>query len=221
MSSLVVSGDTSGSVTIAAPAVAGSGTLTLPVATDTLVGKATTDTLTNKSIAATQLTGTIAVARLPAGSVLQVQSVYLTSATQLTSSGAFHELSTSLRIAFTPVSASSTLYLECYGSYVSPQSNNLYYGAFYDVTNAAYVNLPPASGSRTRSHWFKRTTSFDPNDADDMNFNILVANTSTTARTYTIYHGSEGAVAQFLVSTLSSSAGATYPITFKITEVAA
>ena len=72
MSSIVVAGDTSGTITIAAPAVAGSGTLTLPVATDTLVGKATTDTLTNKSIAATQLTGTIAAAALPAGSVLQV-----------------------------------------------------------------------------------------------------------------------------------------------------
>ena len=62
MSSIVVAGDTSGTITIAAPAVAGSGTLTLPVATDTLVGKATTDTLTNKSIAATQLTGVVAVA---------------------------------------------------------------------------------------------------------------------------------------------------------------
>ena len=34
-------------------------TLTLPPATDTLVGRATTDTLTNKSIATTELTGTL------------------------------------------------------------------------------------------------------------------------------------------------------------------
>ena len=87
MSSIVVAGDTSGTITIAAPAVAGSGTLTLPVATDTLVGKATTDTLTNKSIAATQLTGTIAAAALPAGSVLQVvQGTYATTVTTAASS---------------------------------------------------------------------------------------------------------------------------------------
>ena len=50
MSSIVVSGDTSGAITIAAPAVSGTNTLTLPAATDTLVGKATTDTLTNKTL---------------------------------------------------------------------------------------------------------------------------------------------------------------------------
>lgn len=64
-------GATSGTTTVNATAVA-SGALTLPAATDTLVGKATTDTLTNKSISgstntitnvslATGVTGTLVV----------------------------------------------------------------------------------------------------------------------------------------------------------------
>ena len=55
MASVVISGDTSGAVTITAPAVAGTPTLTLPTTTDTLVGKATTDTLTNKTLVAPAL----------------------------------------------------------------------------------------------------------------------------------------------------------------------
>ena len=50
MASIVVSGDTSGAITLSAPAVSGTNTVTLPAATDTLVGKATTDTLTNKTL---------------------------------------------------------------------------------------------------------------------------------------------------------------------------
>lgn len=46
---LSFAGATSGNTTIAAASIA-SGTLTLPAATDTLVGKATTDTLTNKTL---------------------------------------------------------------------------------------------------------------------------------------------------------------------------
>jgi len=53
MSSLVLTGDTSGQVTIAAPAVAGSNTLTLPASTgnvlaSTAVSASVSSTVTNK-----------------------------------------------------------------------------------------------------------------------------------------------------------------------------
>ena len=59
MASVIIAGDTSGSITLSAPAAAGSGVLTLPVATDTLVGKATTDTLTNKTLTSAVMNGTV------------------------------------------------------------------------------------------------------------------------------------------------------------------
>jgi hypothetical protein len=196
MSPLRLTGSTSGYSQLDAPAIAGDQTFTLPSTGGTL------DRLNR------------------AGNVLQVQNVYHTSTTQLTSSGALHELTSSLRIAFTPISAASMLYLECFGSFVSPNSSNLQYAVFYDVTNSTYVNLPPASGSRQRAHWFNRTAPFDTNDASFMYFAVPVSSGSTTARTYTVYHSTEGSVIQFLSSTLSSSAGSTYPLVFKITEVA-
>ena len=57
-------GSTSGYTTLKASAVAGANILTLPAATDTLVGKATTDTLTNKSIDLTNNTFTATSAQM-------------------------------------------------------------------------------------------------------------------------------------------------------------
>jgi hypothetical protein len=50
VANLGFSGSTSGTTTVQATAVAGTTTLTLPAATDTLVGKATNDILTNKTL---------------------------------------------------------------------------------------------------------------------------------------------------------------------------
>lgn len=60
MSSVSISGDVSGAISIAAPSAAGSGTLTLPViAADTLAGIAATQTLTNKTLTSPALSGTV------------------------------------------------------------------------------------------------------------------------------------------------------------------
>jgi hypothetical protein len=73
-----------------------------------VVGTTDTQTLTNKSIVATQLTGTIAVARLPAGTVLQV--VNATSSTEYsTSSSTF--VATGFTTSITPSSSTSKILL--------------------------------------------------------------------------------------------------------------
>ena len=50
MASIVVAGDTSGTVTLAAPAVSGTTTLTLPTTTGNVVADTATQTLTNKTL---------------------------------------------------------------------------------------------------------------------------------------------------------------------------
>jgi hypothetical protein len=164
--------------------------------------------------------GTVSAASsLIPGTVIQRPYVYHTSATQLTSAGALHELSTSLRVAITPKHASSILFLECSAWFCSPNTINIYWAHFYDVTNTEVPFLPTASGSRSRVHWSARVSDDDPNDFHNMNFIVAGTAGSTDARTYTIWHGTEGATAQFLASTLSSATGVTAPIFFSVTEI--
>ena len=156
----------------------------------------------------------------PSGTIIQVKHVYHTQTAQVTSTGTASELDTDLRIAFTPRMSNSILYFTFSAWFCSPNSTNLYYSWIYDVTNAEMPGQPPASGSRQRVHWSNRVSPDDANDFHSCNYEFALTNTSTTARTYTPYFGSEGAVAQFYSSTLSSAAGVVAPIFFKIMEVA-
>ena len=156
------------------------------------------------------------------GTTLQRQFKYLTDTGQLTKGGSVGELNSDLRIDFTPKAADSNLLMEFDTSYVSPNSSNLYYCLFYDVTNSAGVSLPAAAGSRVRCHWTQRTRPFDANDNNHLSMRIVTPANNTNARTYTIHFGTEGAQAQFFVSTLTGAgAGTVFPMTFIVTEIAA
>ena len=122
MASILVSGDTSGSITISAPAVSGTNTLTLPAVTDTLVGLAATQTLTNKSIVASQLTGTVAAARLPAGSVLQV--VYASTDTATTTTTSTYA-DTALTASITPSSSANKILVTAYCGSLAKTANDI------------------------------------------------------------------------------------------------
>ena len=178
MSSISVAGDTSGSISITAPLVAGSGVLTLPVATDTLVGKATTDTLTNKSIAATQLTGTIAAARLPTGSVLQVVSTNFTTTFSSAAINAWTDI-TGMSVTITPVSASNKIFVmfSCMGS--NPSSNT--YIQLVRGSTAICVGTTAGSRSSTSTGNFYNAAA---NHMSGQSNNYLDSPSTTSATTY-------------------------------------
>ena len=153
--------------------------------------------------------------------IIQVKHIYLTSTSSLTSAGAFHELTTDLRIAFTPKRADSTLMMEFFACFYASNTTHLQYAKFFDVTNNEAPSLPPAAGSRDRVHWVNRNGQFDANDADALNMRIFTAANNTTARTYTIYHRTEGTTIRFLRSDGDAAALTTQPAVFSIMEIAA
>lgn len=91
MSSVTISGDTSGSIILQAPSVAGSTTLTLPTTSGTV--------LTNAS--------SVTSSQLPAGSIIQVIQSTKTDATTVTSTSYVDV--TGLSLSITPSSTSSRI----------------------------------------------------------------------------------------------------------------
>ena len=172
MGDIILAGSISGSITVAPPAAAGSGTLTLPTGTDTLVGLAATQTLTNKSIVATQLTGTVAAARLPAGSVVQVVNLstgaLATGTTIIPHDDTIPQITEGnqyMSLAITPTSATNLLLIQVVCNTANSANDQMKTALFKDaVADALAVvnhyaagvnNLTPSAFS----HWMVAGTT--------------------------------------------------------------
>ena len=163
MSSVIIAGNTSGTITLDAPNVAGTTTLTLPTTSGTIVTSAS-------SLTASQL---------PAGSVLQVVSATKTD-TASSSSSTFADI-TGLSVSITPSSASNKILIIAsisvsWASLVSKSAVRL-------MRDSTAIAVGDTAGSRTRATGavYFETTSFTGLSCSS---NHLDAPSSTSALTY-------------------------------------
>jgi len=162
MSSVIIAGDTSGTVTLAAPAVSGTTTLTLPATTGTFITTGSTGQVINK-------------ASLPTGSVLQVVNANYTTYVSTSSTSI---AATGLTATITPSSASSkilifstilgisvttsnnALHLEIYknGSFLNYWDDITGYGVVNvnSSSSISYLDSPATTSATTYSIWCKR-----------------------------------------------------------------
>jgi hypothetical protein len=203
MANIILSGDTSGAITVAAPAVAGTNTLTLPAETGTVITSGTAGAAGNT------------------GTILQVVTNTPDTGVVNTTNTTWGNLDGDLYTAITPKASDSTLILEAVFTFGGNNNTGISYQKFYDVTNAADVNLGTA-GSRTGSHACVRNQDYDANDCVMVTMMTTVSAASTTARTYSIYNRCEnGTQASYFGNPSDSSALGYAKPAFKITEVAA
>jgi len=161
MASLVLNGNTSGSVTISSPAVSGTTTLTLPATSGTVL---TNGTNTN----------------FPAGSVLQVVSTTKTD-TFTTTSTTFTTI-TGLTASITPSSATSKILIIV--SVTGSQqvgTNDALIALFRDSTQIA---LGDAAGSRVRHSFLLNTSDAGWSTTGSVNF--LDSPSTTSAISYSV-----------------------------------
>jgi len=158
---------------------------------------------------------------LPAGYIVGGVSVCVTQATQVTSSGAISELDTDLRLTYTVKSTSNILIFEFYAWICSPDSDNIMWSNFYNVTDTAVPNYPPVSGDRKRTHFAQRVSKVDANDFNKVHYLVIDDAPPSGEKVYTIHFGTEGSAVEFYSSTLSTGTGVVAPATFTIKEVQA
>ena len=177
MATINLAGSTSGTTSLIPTAIAGTGTLTLPTGTDTLVGLAATQTLTNKTLGS----GTV----LPAGSVRQVVNyqtgAVATGTTVIPADDTIPQNTEGdqyLSLAITPVSATSTLVITC-TLVVSESAGASIIGALFQDTTA---NALAATWSTKPAY-----------NASLLNFTYTMTSGTTSATTFKMRVGPQSA----------------------------
>ena len=191
MANLKLSGDTSGVITVAVPAAAGTNTITLPAETGTCITSGT------------------AGAPGTTGSILQVVSVQPDTGLISFTSTSYAEVDSDLRVAITPKASNSTLIVTCNFLFGGNNESQMCQMKLYDITNTTDVNTS-AAGSRTVGNASVRFREHDANDGAMINLQAQTSSGSTVARTYGMYAKLESAATKYFFSNTSNTAALGY-----------
>jgi hypothetical protein len=192
MASLVLTGDTSGQVTIAAPAVAGTNTLTLPALTGTI--------LTNKT----------------AGTVLQVVSTTKTDTFSM-NSNTFTDI-TGYSASITPTSASSKILVMCSLNVFVVSGYNLIGRLMRDSTA---ISIGDAASSRPRASFEHFYINDEQMHLVNLHFLDSPATTSSTTYKLQIKSGQVIYVNRLSIDRDTSNFDARTASTITLMEIAA
>jgi len=174
LSSIIVAGDTSGTITLNAPAVSGTTTLTLPTTSGTILTSAS-------SLTASQL---------PTGSVLQVVSTQITAKTTVSvaTAGTFYDIS-GFSVSITPTNANSKImFLAMVNQSSQTTGANRQYLRI--VRGSTAIGIGDVAGSQYRT-----TTAFFINDGNAIGTLPLIwldSPNTTSSTTYKIQVTSNG-----------------------------
>ena len=202
MADIVLTGNTSGAITVAAPAVAGTNTLTLPATTGTILD-------TNSSLSAPNLSGDIPIASFPTGTILQVVTVQPDTGLVTFTSTSFAEVDSDLRVAITPKASDSTLIVTCNYLFGGNNGTQMVAMKLYDITNSTNVNTS-ALGSKQQCNSSVRDMSYDVNDGVQMQLQAQTTSGSTVARTYGMYAKLEAAATRYFFANFSYTGALCY-----------
>ena len=170
MASIKLKGDTSGEVTISAPAVAGTTTLTIPAVS----GNILTDGQALPAIDGSALTG------ITTGKVLQVVQTVKTDTWSSTTANSWVDV-TGMSVTITPSSSSSKILI--IGTINYSGSTNVY-GRL--LRGATPISVGDAAGSRALSTFSSGYNHTDGNVGKCASINYLDSPSTTSATTYKI-----------------------------------
>ena len=178
-----------------------------------VVGTTDTQTLTNKSIVATQLTGTIASARLPTGSVLQVVQAFKTDTwSEAQSSNSISGSNvTGLTATITPTSSSSKILVFVTLNLNSSTSGTAVGAGFALYRAGSKIASGDASGSAPRTSLTSAACVSSIQELVPVSMNYLdsPATTSSTAYSIRLWNGA-GSTATMYVNRVDQDTDAVY-----------